>query len=76
MESEKELRIGDIFSFGIKRYRVEPKKSDSSVGCTSECDFRSICLNMSSEKCKELIGSCFDFSRKDNQDIVFVELDN
>lgn len=66
-----ELKIGDVVTYGFRKFKVVPKRND--VNCEKICDFRNICLNITDETRKELIGSCFFFSRKDKTDIVFVE---
>lgn len=75
-DKQKELKIGDVISFGFRKFKVVPKKTDDSVGCTKVCDLLNICLDISNERRKELIGSCFSHSRRDNKDVVFVEIDD
>lgn len=69
-----ELKIGDIVTYGFKKFKAIPKTSD--ISCEKMCDLRNICSNITKERHKEMIGECFSFLRQDNTDIVFIEIDD
>lgn len=69
-----ELKIGDIVTYGFRKFKIIPKISDTS--CEKMCDLRNICSNITRERREEMIGECFSFLRQDNTDVVFIEIDD
>lgn len=69
-----ELKIGDIVTYGLRKFKAIHKSSN--VSCEKMCDLRNICKNLTREMKKEMIGECFSFVRQDNTDIVFIEIDD
>ena len=60
----KELKIGEVFEFERKKYKVEYKPK---ISC-SRCDLLYVC----DEDLYLKVGNCY--SREDKKDVHFVEL--
>lgn len=71
-EEFKNLEIGKEFTFGNKKILV----LKSAGGSCLDCIFRNLKINCTALETAGFIPECYNYKRKDNECVIFVEATN
>lgn len=66
---KREFKVGEVFQLGINKVRVEHYKN-----FCSHCFLNNICDDI--EQCNKLVGECRAKFREDNNNVIFVKVEN
>lgn len=67
---KKEFAVGEVFQFGLVKLKCVKRKhaSDRCIGC-----FLMYCGRCSDDM--DAVGSCSQHSREDEQDVIFIKVE-
>lgn len=65
MENKTEYKVGEVFQFGKKKLKCVLHGEFDCTGC--------VLYRVNS--CRKFVGECTETSRKDRNDVIFIEVD-